>query len=385
MDANSVYEDCGVPHRLRRLSLPSAMDQEADPDEIGNLKHHAQACAEHFKLLLHHEETGKILITEDDVFWVSRQCAEFNLWCAKVGIHAEGQRSLDMRLKDVPEICDIFLQLLQSLQQDLYELRHPKETIARVAKVESHHADDLKSNASCYSFDSLSSSEGSENTRGLKEPVSSEHKRRLELQQQVVDTVDRLQGQAKRIERAGARHRRRRIEVYREKKQKLYDDFMQLGTWKAKQQFESASAVTVDRIAESFARRRIRFAYLREHQKKRAVDASETHIRNPGPLMEENGDKAQDPSIQPKEAAKPSDLRVREHAQDQQTLLSATVDTKFELPSEPKRTERAESVRSIALRHPGFPPPPQTKDGRFQCPYCILDFRDVEAAPDRWK
>jgi hypothetical protein len=361
------------------------MDHEADPEEIGNLKHHAQACAEHFKHLLHHEESGKILITENDGFWVTRQCAEFNLWCAKVGIHAEGLRSLDVRLKDVPEICDIFLQLLQSLRRDLYELRHPKETIAHLEKIESNHADDLKSNASCYSFDSLSSSDDSENTGESKEPISPERKRRLELQQQVVDTIDRLQGQAKRIERAGARHRRRRIEVYREKERKLYDNFMQLGTWKAKQQFESASPVTVDRIAESFARRRIRFAYLQKHQKKRAVDAAETSNPNPGPLVEENGDKAQNPSIQPREAAKQSDFRGTRHAQDQQTLLSATVDTKLDLLPEPKRTERAESVRSIALRHPGFPPPPQTKDGRFQCPYCILDFRDVEAAPDRWK
>jgi hypothetical protein len=58
--------------------------------------------------------------------------------------HAEGLRSLDVRLKDVPEICDMFLQLLQSLQQDLNDLRYRNEAIARPGKAESNHADDLE-------------------------------------------------------------------------------------------------------------------------------------------------------------------------------------------------------------------------------------------------
>jgi hypothetical protein len=226
----------------------------------------------------------------------------------------------------------------------------------------------MRTISKCDSFDSLSSSDDSENPSGSNERVSPEQKRRVELRQHLVDTIDRLQGQAKRIERAGTRHCRRRLEVYRgkERSKQLYENLRQLGMWKAKQQFESASAITVDRMAESFARRRTLFAHLQEHQKKRDVDVYETPNRNPVPLVEESYDNTQIPSVRPREPAKQSDLQGIRHAQDQQTLFSATVDTKFDLLPKPEKKERAESVRSITLRHPGFPPPPQTKDGRFQ-------------------
>jgi hypothetical protein len=155
--------------------------------------------------------------------------------------------------------------------------------------------------------------------------------------------------------------------------------------WKAKQQFESASAVTVDRMAESFARRKIRFAYLQGHQKKRALDSLDPPNRNPVSTVQENYGNAHSTSMQQKEAPKLSDFQGTRDAEDQKTLFSATFHTTYDLLPESKKKERAESVRSIALQHPGFPPPPETKDGRFQCRYCILEFRETEAVPIRWK
>jgi hypothetical protein len=141
----------------------------------------------------------------------------------------------------------------------------------------------------------------------------------------------------------------------------------------------------VDRIAESFARRRIRFAYLQEHQKKRTVDSLDPPKRNSVSMVQDNHSNAHDTNMQQKEVAKPSDPKGTGHAGDQQTLFSETVHTTYELLPEPKKKERAESVRSITLRHPGFPPPPETRNGRFRCPYCILEFRDTEAVPSCWK
>jgi hypothetical protein len=68
----------------------AAMDPEADPEEIGSLKNHAQGVVEYFTHLSQHEETGDNLFAGYDAFWASRQSAEFNLWCAKVGIFTEG-------------------------------------------------------------------------------------------------------------------------------------------------------------------------------------------------------------------------------------------------------------------------------------------------------
>ncbi|KAE9570113.1 hypothetical protein CGMCC3_g13710 [Colletotrichum fructicola] len=83
------------------------------------------------------------------------------------------------------------------------------------------------------------------------------------------------------------------------------------------------------------------------------------------------------------EAPKTSIPAVEQRPKDQQTIYSATERTKLERSVE-RRQERAESVVSIALRHPGFPPPPKITGHSFQCPYCRLDFRAAEAEKARW-
>jgi hypothetical protein len=106
--------------------------------------------------------------------------------------------------------------------------------IARSGKAESDNGDYSESKASSGSYDSLSSSDSSQESSGSYRVASPEQKRRAKLRQHVVNTVMRLHGQAGRIERAGARHRRRRIEVYREKERtkQLYETVKQLRMWK---------------------------------------------------------------------------------------------------------------------------------------------------------
>ncbi|KAF1829668.1 hypothetical protein BDW02DRAFT_560658, partial [Decorospora gaudefroyi] len=361
-------------------------DLEADPQATLSLKHLAQACIEKFEHLSQHEATEEFVFFREHSFWASQQSAEFNLWCAKVGVHAEGQKSIDVRLKDVPEICELFLQLLQSLHLDLCDLVNPRPATDDVPTANTCKDVDFQSETSSSSFDSLTSSEASHTAGKLEKTVTPEQKEKKQLRQHIGNTIDRLQGHAARIEHAGARHRRKRIEIYREKERprQEYEGLKTLGMWKAQEEFKSASATIKERMAESFARRRSRFAYLREHQKKRAIDTTNLPVSS-SVLLAQKDDDDEVTTVAPKKAAaKQSNVIAASFPQDQRTLFSATIATKFDLSSGPQTKERAESVRSIALRHPGFPPPPQTRNGRFQCPYCMLDFRDAEAAPGRW-
>jgi len=95
------------------------MEPEADPKETASLKHLAQTCEEHLQKLSQDEEAQQDVTKAREGYWASRQYAEFNLWCAKVGVDGEGLRSVDVRLKDVPEICELLRHLLQSLDCDL--------------------------------------------------------------------------------------------------------------------------------------------------------------------------------------------------------------------------------------------------------------------------
>ncbi|KAF1850331.1 uncharacterized protein K460DRAFT_272656, partial [Cucurbitaria berberidis CBS 394.84] len=365
------------------------MDLEAEPQETASLKELAQACAKQFRQLSQDEETRDPGVNARDGFWASRRTADFNIWCTIIGVNSEGLRSVDVRLKDVPEICKLLLHLLRSLRRDLDDLiqQHGRVSPPEGKAEAGYTYADSESDASSLSFEPLSSSEGSQLSSLTDNPLSPGQSRQIELRQHIGDTVDRLQGQTRRIERAGAQHRRKRIEVFREKErsQQMYEGFEKLGLWKANEEFKLASKIMKERIAESFARRRIRFEYLKEHQKKRAVDMISSPDNNSVPPPQGcSRDNVETTVEQKKEGPKKPIVSGATLPQDQRTLFSATVNTKYDLSTEGKKKARAESVRSIALRHPGFPPPPRTQNGRFQCPYCLLEFRDREAEKGRW-
>ena len=245
--------------------------------------------------------------------------------------------------------------------------------------------DGSASNTSSLSFDALSSNDSSGPGRNP----------RLTLQAHIEDTIDRLYGHALQIEAAGANHRRKRVELYRQNPevQAAYDGFRALALHVAKLKFKKASQPFLGRLAESFARRRIRLDYLDRHQKKRAIDTQRlVQVEDPTPAPEpqrNNPDRHDQP---PGAAAEKSPLDLKRASgassrlQDERTAYSGTVETKLDPGPPQKRPEKAESVASVVLRKDDFPPPPPCPDGvSFQCPYCRLEFRAHEAKMVHWR
>lgn len=95
------------------------MEFETDVDEITSLQNLAQGCRSRLKNLLQDEGLRNEDLVAKEGHWAMRQYAEFNLWCTKVGVDGQGLRSIDVRLKDVPEICWFIRSLLNSLASDL--------------------------------------------------------------------------------------------------------------------------------------------------------------------------------------------------------------------------------------------------------------------------
>ncbi|KAK1853545.1 tol-like protein [Colletotrichum chrysophilum] len=141
-------------------------------------------------------------------------------------------------------------------------------------------------------------------------------------------------------------------------------------------------------MAESFARRRIRFDYLRAHQKKRAIDVMTCDQRDvPQPKRLSGFGEAARTLLQHEKASETPNIvdgAVDDQSKYQDTIDTATVNTKLENRPEPRETERAESVASVMTRHVGFPPIPKIIGTSFQCPYCCLDFRATEAQKSQW-
>lgn len=231
---------------------------------------------------------------------------------------------------------------------------------------------------------SLSSSGKSEAEGAIDDALLASENCHVVLRRHIEDTIDRLHGHALQIDRAGAKHRRERIELYRQKDgpKWAYEAYRELANRTVKSYFPSASEAFRQRIGESFARRRIRFKYLAEHQRKRAVGIA-THQPQPSAAKIPWGSKDPD---KPTHLSEIQEVKVSSQhvSHDQHTVYSATVNTKLDLQPQPRRQERAESVASVALRHFGFPPPPKLCDDSFYCPYCQLKFRAHEAGKERW-
>lgn len=56
---------------------------------------------------------------DEDNAWARDQSAQFNMWAANTDVFGIGHRSLDSRLKDVPDMQLLMKQLLCSLERDL--------------------------------------------------------------------------------------------------------------------------------------------------------------------------------------------------------------------------------------------------------------------------
>ncbi|UKZ73155.1 hypothetical protein TrVFT333_000796 [Trichoderma virens FT-333] len=331
-------------------------ESEVDPKDTASLRNIALACKRHLQNLQKDEDGQKDTVKAREGYWASRQCAEFNLWCTKVGVYGEGLRSIDVRLKDVPGICELLRQLLQSLEHDLEELQQPIRVPEHAINIDDNLNDDTQSDSSSYSFMSLSSSDESEAEGATGDDFSASEQCYMALQRHVEDTIDRLHGHALQIDRAGAKHRRERIELYRQKEgpKWAYEAYKELANRAAKSYFPSASDAFRQRMGESFARRRIRFEYLAEHQKKRVVTAPVHDTQSSSAKVQSDSTGADGPTHVSKtqEPLETANAHSQHVPQDQQTIYSATVNTKLDMKPQPRPQERAESVASsVALRH----------------------------------
>jgi hypothetical protein len=329
-----------------------------------------------------------------DEFWASGQITDFNLWCSKLGVDAKGIRSIDVRLKDVPEICTILLHLLQALRSDLEDLISFQigQTMPEHATHDTQMECEAVSETSSVSFESVSSSNSSREESAVIFNHVPERSAVLDLRRHVEMTMDQLFGHARRIERAGAEHRRRRVENYRLKNgiDEVFKNFKRIGTAKVDHYppLMNASSDIRDRIAESFARRRIRFEYLRKHQRKRevAID-NEQKTTRVAVLHHKDGDADVPVDVVDQPKSSVTRKTTQSHAHDKHSTLSGTADTVYNIKGldEPMSRDRPESVVSLAFKDPDFPRPPRIADGKFQCPYCLLSFGKEEASIARWR
>ncbi|KAL8418965.1 hypothetical protein RB594_002249 [Gaeumannomyces avenae] len=345
---------------------------------------------------------------------VGRQMAEFNIWCTKLGVNEPGYRSIDFRLKDVPQICDAINLMLQSLRLDLGRLlavpataatptvmpekspnEDPLAAVERTSKgsgdSEGEDGDGKGSDISSLSFPSLSSFESSADE---EEAFAGSNSGASALWTHIEDTIDRLHGLARRIQDAGAKDRQERIARYSMKpgpsqvSKLIFDiatEMLQRGDLLGR-----ATEVIKERVAESFTRRRTKFAYLKSHETRRFIDPPADPSARPAAVCRASNYREQEgPALATQQASDGLSALPQVQAKipaKEGTIYTRTQNTQLQDTPEMRQPERPESVASTIIRRQDFPKAPDVtgKDG-FMCPYCRLYFPAREARMDRWR
>jgi len=235
---------------------------------------------------------------------------------------------------------------------------------------------------------SSSSSSGSEADLPISSPG-------VLTRRQIEDTIERLHMLTRIVQYTGAKHRRERMERYLmgQGPSQGHTLFKAVALQLARHRFGMATDTILERIADSFARRRIRFQYLQETQQRPASSAGGPSAGS-SPTAHRGG---QDNTLcthestreaEPNTATTTPAPALNSGAEDQEMVYSATENTRLQSLPAQQHQGKAESVASVVLRHSGFPRPPKVArvgDDSFRCPYCCLDFSLREAEPDRWR
>ncbi|KAI4599466.1 hypothetical protein KJ359_001908 [Pestalotiopsis sp. 9143b] len=313
--------------------------------------------------------------------------ASFNIFMANLGVFREGQQSLEVRLKSVPQLSNLTQRLLLALKRDLGDLVKMRQ-LSAVSGFSGNVAEARTSGS-----DTDDSSDRSTTYR-LRLPFPDhEDLPALEIRPSLVtriqDTIVNLSQVASTIHLMGTQHRHERMERFKnlEHNKQTYQLFYNVAYQSISHTFPNASVALQKRIAESIATRRMRFLYLKRHQ----VKISKFTDLDPMPRKIGVYEPADGAPLDQEEEAVPSKSQQAKPQPSVQysipagTIVSKTTDTKLN-PTGGK-AKRADSVASIKLAAGKFPSRPKVDDSGifFTCPYCflVLEAKDF-SEEDQW-
>lgn len=244
----------------------------------------------------------------------------------------------------------------------------------------SSEIDKTNDDSSISDYDFLSSSEEIEAVAPIA-PVS-------ESCVAIQETIDRLHRLAAIIRRSGKKHRQLRIESYLDKpsNREVHERIKMFALWKVEYLFPESSKALRERMAESIARRRSRFFYIKQHQRKKSTP----NYPLPAPQAPVNYEETHAlPQFPDSDNELPVLTRpqILEPSVVSSTILSATEVTKLDQNRlRAIREDRPESVASAYLSQSRFPNPPRvcSTETSFLCPYCCLECPMKEAREELW-
>lgn len=239
----------------------------------------------------------------------------------------------------------------------------------------------------------ISSSSSSSSSSELD---GSDRKDITEAKSEVEDVISRLIRLSASIRQSGSLHRDSKADRYIDRDEDGNDltaQFANITSLVIDHKFPDADEAIRNRLAQSIARRRNRFAYRRKHQQK---------LARPYPLKQQLptllppglGERVPAPALPRKSIALPAisepNLQRLEPTESLPSHTSATLldPERFKIPSKPTSSKASTVLSGTPTQAAtlSFPRAPQVgKNDFFECPYCYIVCPAKEARGKYWK
>ncbi|RMJ18505.1 hypothetical protein CDV36_001785 [Fusarium kuroshium] len=309
--------------------------------------------------------------------------ARFKLWTSNIGVFADVHASLDFRVRELPDVAELFLRQLDTIEcrldqlhEDVVETQHrekktvegqnavgPFEPIEPVAALDTEKPD-------FKNWDSI------------------------EMLQSIHESIDWLHRLSNLVRKASFANQNRRAKEFRlrdsegreseELTEAMTSGLREVYKHVIKRNTKDLEGYLADRLIETMIIRHKRILYRRSRQIRWAIaqvqhlakrvespkESRQQHLPGPVPLIQEPKPLKSTPGSTVERSATP--------VQDRATTLNVATYRKGATPSQLSRATSAPLKQQDQMLVP--PPPRAAREGKdFVCPYCCLILQSGEA------
>ncbi|KAH6714000.1 hypothetical protein BKA61DRAFT_54382 [Leptodontidium sp. MPI-SDFR-AT-0119] len=394
-------------------------------DVQGQLFQKTQSCRD----VLMRGATGHIMENDTEVEWFENRLADLNLWAAGLGASKIGHASLEYRLRDRSDVCEVIQGLLEELHDALSELERRTDVVSEVslidpdsnsAKIGAQNFEDSAS-VSPSPIEPLSPPSDLSEDEDESRTLLTESKRNVEM------TLDQLARLSVLIRKSGSRFRHQKADrtlnfqslpqelqilrdgltevvlLYQDGPERRLVDGLRQGVFQKRISLSILIVIRAwflnparltsiqERLIRANIRRRNRFAYAYDRAKEDRTDFQVPPEQFPAtperPIPEKEVPQPVDaPSTAPISTSTP-----KPESRNDDTSKSATdLGSKFTLKKiRGSATMSVDTRMSATAATLDYPQPPRVEPDRrtFQCPYCqhTLPRDYIASTARRWK
>lgn len=314
------------------------------------------------------------------------QLGRFKIWAGNLGVFASSTASADYRLRDEPDLRDVFISMLNRLAERLVDIEQDLKHQFNhgIGPTEAQQSEGKQTNSSSSSSLGLSSEDECDNHQERLLIVDQEENDCLRQIRGLLDRLFRLSASIRKPVSLSENERIARFVARKEDPDEIRD-FESYVRWQIQQWCPDTTVALIDRLTAAAVARKRRLWYRQNHRQKLTEGTQDWFSSKPGT-----------PAKEPSKffgVVETSKKDRKEHDSAPRTVKFAPTVTKASSIEKPTKLEYEKSIApsnltKSAIARRGLldvPPPPIVEYGQeTQCPYCPQVLKASQLKPAYW-